>query len=91
VSTFEDGDLVATRTGPGLGDDRVIGRIIGYHNPLGSANAPGFYMVLLMEKVDGWPWSSLLLSEAVLEKLNILDEMSQDIPRSCPWCGEAEE
>lgn len=89
MSKFQNGDMVTTRTGPGLGDQPVVGRVVGFHNPSGANNpAHEFYMILLQTPLEGYPWSAIMLSGTMLDKLTVLDEMARDEQRECPWCGE---
>lgn len=83
---FQNGDLVTTRTGPGLGDVAITGRVVGLHNPSGALSTD-FYIILLEKKVEGFPWSTMILPGVMLDKLTVLDEMACDKIRRCHWCG----
>ena len=76
---FNDGDLVQTR------DGSVEGRIIGHYNPTPSiSHNHDFYIILLSKPVENYPWSSILLSGVMLERLTVLDEIVKD---DCAWCS----
>ena len=88
TTAFKDGDLVRARPGIGGMDQSITGRVVGSHNTALSDN-PNlcFYIVLLEKKIDGFPWSSVLLPGSVLKKLTVLDVMARNKQLDCPWCG----
>lgn len=90
MSLFKDGDRVTTRTGPGLGNQAITGTVLGEHNLSSTPDGPRFYIVLLDEKLDGFPWSALVLHGSMLDKLNVLDDVVQGT-RPCPLCGGDDE
>lgn len=87
---FENGDRVTTRTGPGLGDQAITGRVIGEHDMSSGPNGPKFYIVLLDEKLEGFPWSAIVLHGSMLDRLNVLDEVVKGT-KPCPLCGGDDE
>jgi hypothetical protein len=88
---FKNGDLVEVSTGPGVPGDRLVGRVVGFYNPTPSDDPlHHFYIVMLEEPIDTWPWSTALFSGAMMKKLTALDEIVHAVEHPCPNCeGES--
>ena len=84
---FKNGDYVTTRPGMGM-TEVLVGRVVGYYNPAGMAPAVEFYTVLLNKRIEGFPWSAVMLSGALLDKLEITDRMARIDEFLCPNCSE---
>lgn len=84
---FKNGDYVTTRPGMGM-TEALTGRVVGYYNPAGIAPTVEFYTVLLNKRIEGFPWSAVMLSGALLDKLEITDRMARIDEFLCPNCSE---
>ena len=81
---FKNGDRVVTKAGLMPSGQAVSGQVVG---ELIMGSGPPFLIVLLDQRLEGFPWSAMTLNGSMLDLLNPLDAVIRG-SQPCPLCGE---